>query len=174
MDTVSKLQELIDIHGGPEVEKAFLQLLSKGGNQTPAHIYARNLSPDYVESTLDQLDAGCSESLKAGVSKAELIKQKTTLDTEIKLIEADAFMNADCDGKKVTVLVKGKPMVLETDSMKDQWRRSITANLRRERAKVQGDLDAVTFECERIEKTNAGIRAKAELQSSMFRYLAGR
>jgi hypothetical protein len=63
--------------------------------------------------------------------------------------------------------------------MRDQYRRNATAEMRRERARVEGELDAIEArvaradsDCKTCEFINGNIQRKAELQTAMLNYIS--
>jgi hypothetical protein len=154
--------------------------------KTDAASYCNILTPEEVEKTFKQIDAGIADSLQAGKAKdqayanrSELLKRQTVIKTDIDVSESDAFMKAGFDGKNTVVVINGIPVPLTNKENRDLYFQSITAAKRQELAQVEGEIASINSniaksgdECIRIEQVNQSIRAKAELQAAMFRYLA--
>jgi hypothetical protein len=180
------LQALIATYGETAVAQTIKDLLGKAAMKTPVHEFSFLLTPSALERTVDQLETGISDSLRCGQArdeayglKPDLAKRKKELDAEIKLAEAEAFMTCKSDGKNQIVTVNGQEVTLTNDTMRDHYRRNLTAELRRQRAQVEGQLDGIdaqvaraTAVCATVENANESIRKKAELQAAMLNYLA--
>jgi hypothetical protein len=166
------LSELINEFGEVATEAAIKELLGVANSRTPAPDYSQILTPEKVAATIEQSDAATAEVLAVAGELPALLKRKYELETEIKLAEASAFMNAGSDGKNIVVEVNGRSLALSNAELRESYSRNLTAVQRRELATVTGNIEAINSEVARIESANQNIRAKAELQASLLRYLA--
>lgn len=150
--------------------------------------YIPIINPDKIESTMNQLDVILENVVKTGeireaayANKAGLIKQKTQCEVNIKLAEADAFMNTEGEGKEQHGVIGDRKILLNNDANRDAYRRSASAAERRELAGVMADLNSLDVEYAKANDTWAAavesshiVRAKAVLQAALLHFLAGR
>ncbi|WP_371366254.1 hypothetical protein SRRS_06950 [Sporomusa rhizae] len=150
--------------------------------------YIPIINPDKLAFTLNQLDVALENVVKTGETresayqnKAELVRQKTQCETDIKLAEADAFMNTQGEGKEQHGLVDGKKIMLNNDANRDAYRRSYSAKERRELGNVNAQLNSLDVDYYRandawaaaVEASNI-IKSKAGLQAALLNFLAGK
>jgi len=133
--------------------------------------YSEILKPEALARSIDDLDMLTRDIMdrkEVGVNRPTLIKEKITLDTEIKLLESDSIMSDPIF------------QTLKNESQRDAFRRNKSAALRRTRAEVEARLAAVEAEMvmeykERDLLTAAAQAAdrKAALQEALLNFVAG-
>lgn len=186
-DVHEQLGHLVTLYGPDKVKAAAQKLLDVSTQTMPAE-YIPVLSPQALEATLKEL-AFVGENLQAAVqhrmavdgNKAELIEQKTQLETAVKLTEAEAFMNAAGEGKEQYGLIGDKKILLNNEANRDAYRRSYSAKERKHLAEICGELNAIDVDLARANDTLQAtaaransIKAKAHLQAALLNFLAGR
>ena len=150
--------------------------------------YIPVISAKMLERTVSELDAGIEDILKAGqaketayANKRELIKRKYQLDTEIDLVEADAFMLIEGEARSQYVMIGDKKVALGNDQARDAYRRTSSKELRQQMAAVEGEIAAIDTEIAKAQDkwytakdANDNVRAKANIQASLLQFLGGR
>jgi len=133
--------------------------------------YSEILKPEALARSIDDLDMLTRDIMdrkEVGVNRPTLIKEKITLDTEIKLLESGSIMSDPIF------------QTLKNESQRDAFRRNKSAALRRTRAEVEARLAAVDAEMAREYKERDLLTAaaqaadrKAALQEALLNFLAG-
>lgn len=179
------VQNYIDTYGKEKVKAAIDDLLKlRKGDTYPYRV----LDPAEIQATIKQLDAGCSDVIHAGdekeklyQEKAELVKRKTQLETDIKLVEAQAIMDIRGDSSRNQYIINddGEKVAMTNDTMRDAYRRNKSKDQRAELAEVEAKIakidqqlaDAVDKK-DTVKEVNENIRAKAALQAALLEYLS--
>lgn len=195
-DINTELNDLLQIHGPELMLQACKSIIAKYPTSseitvkvdpievkpTPVPTIPKEyvvLVPGQIAETVDDLLVSANtlaeqvdETYKR---RGEIVKRLKTLDTEILLKEADAFMQVG-DG---TALVDGKVIKLSNAEMRDAYRRQFSADLRRERAELDGELEELNvLTAENNQKRREFITAsecqmrKAGLQTALLNFLA--
>lgn len=195
-DINTELNDLLQIHGPELMLQACKSIIAKYPTSseitvkvapievkpTPVPTIPKEyvvLVPGQIAETVDDLLVSANtlaeqvdETYKR---RGEIVKRLKTLDTEILLKEADAFMQVG-DG---TALVDGKVIKLSNAEMRDAYRRQFSADLRRERAELEGELEELNvLIAENNQKRREFITAsecqmrKAGLQTALLNFLA--
>ena len=195
-DINTELNDLLQIHGPELMLQACKSIIAKYPTSseitvkvdpievkpTPVPTIPKEyvvLVPGQIAETVDDLLVSANtlaetvdETYKR---RGEIVKRLKTLDTEIMLKEADAFMQVG-DG---TALVDGKVIKLSNAEMRDAYRRQFSADLRRERAELEGELEELNvLTAENNQKRREFITAsecqmrKAGLQTALLTFLA--
>ena len=195
-DINTELNDLLQIHGPELMLQACKSIIAKYPTSseitvkvdpievkpTPVPTIPKEyvvLVPGQIAETVDDLLVSANtlaeqvdETYKR---RGEIVKRLKTLDTEILLKEADAFMQVG-DG---TALVDGKVIKLSNAEMRDAYRRQFSADLRRERAELEGELEELNvLTTENNQKRREFITAsecqmrKAGLQTALLNFLA--
>ena len=195
-DINTELNDLLQIHGPELMLQACKSIIAKYPTSseitvkvdpievkpTPIPTIPKEyvvLVPGQIAETVDDLLVSANtlaeqvdETYKR---RGEIVKRLKTLDTEILLKEADAFMQVG-DG---TALVDGKVIKLSNAEMRDAYRRQFSADLRRERAELEGELEELNvLTAENNQKRREFITAsecqmrKAGLQTALLNFLA--
>lgn len=195
-DINTELNDLLQIHGPELMLQACKSIIAKYPTSseitvkvdpievkpTPVPTIPKEyvvLVPGQIAETVDDLLVSANtlaeqvdETYKR---RGEIVKRLKTLDTEILLKEADAFMQVG-DG---TALVDGKVVKLSNAEMRDAYRRQFSADLRRERAELEGELEELNvLIAENNQKRREFITAsecqmrKAGLQTALLTFLA--
>ena len=195
-DINTELNDLLQIHGPELMLQACKSIVAKYPTSseitvkvdpievkpTPVPTIPKEyviLVPGQIAETVDDLLVSANtlaeqvdETYKR---RGEIVKRLKTLDTEILLKEADAFMQVG-DG---TALVDGKVVKLSNAEMRDAYRRQFSADLRRERAELEGELEELNvLTAENNQKRREVITAsecqmrKAGLQTALLTFLA--
>ena len=195
-DINTELNDLLQIHGPELMLQACKSIIAKYPTSseitvkvdpievkpTPVPTIPKEyvvLVPGQIAETVDDLLVSANtlaeqvdETYKR---RGEIVKRLKTLDTEILLKEADAFMQVG-DG---TALVVGKVIKLSNAEMRDAYRRQFSADLRRERAELEGELEELNvLTAENNQKRREFITAsecqmrKAGLQTALLTFLA--
>lgn len=195
-DINTELNDLLQIHGPELMLQACKSIIAKYPTSseitvkvdpievkpTPVPTIPKEyvvLVPGQIAETVDDLLVSANtlaeqvdETYKR---RGEIVKRLKTLDTEILLKEADAFMQVG-DG---TALVDGKVVKLSNAEMRDAYRRQFSADLRRERAELEGELEELNvLTAENNQKRREFITAsecqmrKAGLQTALLTFLA--
>lgn len=195
-DINTELNDLLQIHGPELMLQACKSIIAKYPTSseitvkvdpievkpTPVPTIPKEyvvLVPGQIAETVDDLLVSANtlaeqvdETYKR---RGEIVKRLKTLDTEILLKEADAFMQVG-DG---TALVDGKVIKLSNAEMRDAYRRQFSADLRRERAELEGELEELNvLTAENNQKRREFITAsecqmrKAGLQTALLTFLA--
>jgi hypothetical protein len=150
--------------------------------------YIPIISSRVLETTLIELNAGMEDILKAGqakeavyANKRELVKQKVQLDTEIKLVESDAIMEIRGEARSQYVMVGNEKVILGNDTARDAYRRMAAKDLRREMARIDGEIAAIDIDLAKAsdcwycsKDANDNIRAKANVQASLLNFLSNK
>ncbi len=146
------------------------------------------ISPQALEQTIDQLELTGAELVQKGqakeaasTGKGDLLKKKRTLETAIKLTEAEAIMKIEGSGKDAFVTVNGQRQNVGTEQMKDAYRRNISGSLRRELAEVESDIMAMEAGALQasdgwytVKEASENVRAKAAVQAALLNFLTPR
>jgi hypothetical protein len=163
------------------------KLLNTSMRSIPAEHFTV-LSPQAIEDTVKQLFYIDQEIQNAADhretvdnNKAELVQQKTQLETAVKLTEAEAFMHVYGEGKEQYGLIGDKKIVLNNDTNRDAYRRSYSAAERKELAEICGEINAIDVDLDRandmlravLERSHI-VAARAGLQAALLNYLARR
>ena len=173
---------------GPEKVKALArELLQVQGRPIPAeHIPV--ISADMLEKTVRQLDRALNDVQTAGArkeaayqNKADLFRQQTSMETEVKLAEADAFMRIEGEGRDQYVMEGSRKVPLNNDAARDAFRRRSSAGERRQLADLNAQINAIDVGIATAgdawftaKEAVESIRAKANLQAALLNFLAGR
>ncbi len=155
--------------------------------QIPAE-FMQLLSPAALAETMDSLDraisaeAAASDAKEASYGhKGDLLRQKTQLETSIKLTEAEAMSKVQGEGKSQYVNISGEKLFLTNDQTRDAYRRMVSKTDREELARINGELGRI--EVDQFKATDAwygakgvadSVGKKADLQAALLNFLAGR
>lgn len=148
--------------------------------------YLSLVSPESLKLTLDQLDFVINDIETKGKAKEEaygekgrLLKRKTQLDTDIKLVEAEAIMNIQGEGRNQFVIIDDHQVALTNDTTRDAYRRKSSKTERLELANVESELAQLDAEIAQkndawytAKETSENVRAKSNLQASLLNFLA--
>ena len=195
-DINTELNDLLQIHGPELMLQACKSIIAKYPTSseitvkvdpievkpTPIPTIPKEyvvLVPGQIAETVDDLLVSANNLAEQADEtykrRGEIVKRLKTLDTEILLKEADAFMQVG-DG---TALVDGKVIKLSNAEMRDAYRRQFSADLRRERAELEGELEELNvLTAENNQKRREFITAsecqmqKAGLQTALLTFLA--
>jgi hypothetical protein len=148
-NTVKELNEIVMTYGPERVKAAIEEILGKISKPIPVD-HVPVISPDKLSDTIAQLDAAASDVLEAGRAneaaykdKAELLKRKTQLETEIQLVEAEAVMQIKGEARNQYVEIGGVKTALTNDQARDAYRRMSSRPAREELAKIEAQIPAI-------------------------------
>jgi hypothetical protein len=181
------IQNLAAVYGPERTKAAAEALLGKlqARPEIPAEVY-RVLGPQLLADTVAQLDASVDDILNKGQAreaaygnKADLFRRRSELETKIKLDEAGALMfNVSPDGKKGEF--NGASFPLNNGEQRDAFTKIVSAESRKELAKLDGDIQALEVEAmkardgwEMAVQASESVRAKAFVQARLLQFLAG-
>lgn len=150
--------------------------------------YLAVLSPESLLHTIDQINAVAGEVLAKGAARQsvyadrrDLVKRSAELETEIKLVEADSFMEIQGVGKDQFVEIGGKKTPLTNDTARDAYRRMTSRKQREEKAKIDGNINALEIDYRKANddyeaavEMSKLITAKAHVQASLLTFLSTR
>ncbi|MCO5387831.1 MAG: hypothetical protein NHB14_20910 [Desulfosporosinus sp.] len=158
----------------------------KQPRQVPAE-FMQLISPAALAETMDSLDraisaeAAASDAKEASYGgKGDLLRQKTQLETSIKITEAEAMSKVQGEGKSQYVNVAGEKLFLTNDQTRDAYRRMASKSDREELARINGELGRI--EVDQFKATDAwygakgvadSVGKKADLQAALLNFLAG-
>jgi hypothetical protein len=180
-----KLTVLVGEFGKDKVTEIAEQLLSASVKKVPAG-YSQVIHPENVQLAINSVDAAISDVVAAGQKveaaygkRASLMKEKTKLETAVKLKEAQAFMDIKGEGRSQYVIWNGEKVALTNDSLRDAYRRMVSKKEREELTNVQADLSEIEIQ---IQEAKEGwytakegsdlVKAKAHVQAELLRFLA--
>lgn len=144
--------------------------------------YLPIISADRVSATMDELQAVQDEVYRVAAvrqsayeNKATLMKQKTELETAIKLTESEALMNTEFIGKDQFGTIEGHRIPLNNDTNRNTFRRMSSSEERRKLGEVTADIARIEVEYAKandewqaaIERA-AAVKAKAAIQSKLL------
>lgn len=159
--------------------------IEAAGRPIPAEHF-RVISPVILADTVTQLDASVDDLLRLGdareaaySNKSELLREKYQLENSIQLAESEAIMEGlGADGKSVEW--NGTKYPFSNDLTRDAFRRTVSSELRKRLAQVEGDLAALDVQAsiardawEKAIHASESIRSKAHVQARLLQYLAG-
>lgn len=179
-----QIAQLVTAYGQEKVKHAAEQLLQATLKKPHAELTV--LSPKEIQYTADQLDCAISEigdrqkeKQEAYKNKGDLLKQKTQLETEIKLAEAAAFMNTQSDGKNPVGMIDGKPVTLSNDTMRDAYRRHHSSKQRTRLAEINAEIAVIDVDLQQknealhaAKDAAEAAKAKAGLQAALLKFYA--
>lgn len=182
-----QVADLITFYGPEKVRAAAQSLLTTSSRPIPAEHFPV-LAPQVIEDTLGQLDAAArwvetttNDKEAAYSNKTTLVIQQVQLETAVKLAEAEAFMNAQGEGKEQYGLIGDKKITLNNDTNRDAYRRCYSAKERREMAEISGKISAIDIELAQANdalqaafERSHSVTAKARLQAALLNFLSGR
>jgi len=183
-DIKKQFEALVGVYGPEKVKAAAEAILGKVNKPIPAE-HIPILSPQRIEDTIAQLDSAVSEVLAAGENldaayqnRAELLKKRTQLETEIKLVEADAIMQIRGEARSQYVMLGNEKVALTNDTTRDAYRRMASKTQREELAVIEAEIAAIEAKIEQakekrntVKEANDSIRAKANVQAALLNYL---
>lgn len=190
MDNVVRttLEELIAKHGTATVQEMFNKVgtLATGVDIPLEHMGV--LQPKAIENTVAQLEGCVADILDAGTKKDEafenmgdLKKELRSIEAEIELTEAQAFMGIKYEGKSMIATVDGCEVPLSNDTTRTAYRRYTSAELRKKRAEINGQIDKLQSGMNKAQSAwetanEAGkiIGYKADIQAKLLGYLGGK
>lgn len=164
-----------------DIEKA----IEAVGRPIPAEHF-RVIGAQILADTVLQLDASVDDILNKGDqreaaygNKGDLLRQRFQLEARIKTEESHAIMEGLApDGK--TVEWNGIKYPFSNDLARDAFRRTVSSELRKSLAEVEGDLAALEVQAsmardswEKALQATESVRAKAFVQARLLQYLAG-
>ena len=155
--------------------------------QIPAE-YLGIISPEKLADTVLQLDTTVSDVIETGAAKEaaygnkrELMRQRSTMETAVKLKEAEAIMQIRGAGKEAYVEIDGQRTFLTNDTARDAFRRMASGAEREELARVNGELEALSVDTAqandawyKVTEAAGAIKAKAAVQAALLNFLSGR
>ncbi|WP_138751089.1 hypothetical protein [Paenibacillus sinopodophylli] len=184
-DAKQAVQDLTVIYGAEQVKAAASALLGAAARQIPAEHF-RVIGAQILADTVAQLDASVDDILNKGDqreaaygNKADLLKERYTLENQIKLEESTAIMEGlKPDGKSVEWNSVTYPF--SNDMARDAFRRTVSSESRKRLAEVEGELAALEVTAsiardgwEKAVQASDSVRAKAFVQARLLQYLAG-
>ncbi|TVX92256.1 hypothetical protein [Paenibacillus agilis] len=182
--TLATLQETYGAEAMKAAAEAMLGRL-QATRQLPAEFH-KMLSPQSLDQTAYSLDASIDDILAKGLAreaaygnKGDLLKEKSKLETEIKIVEAQAIMDGlSPDGKTITW--KGVKYPFSNDLTRDAFRYNVSQEQRSRLAEVEGELRALEIEAlkardgwETVVQASETARSKAHVQAELLNWLAG-
>lgn len=179
-----QVEALIAQHGEAAVDQAIRALCKRTTKTIPAE-HLPVISAEKIRDTVTQIDATVSEILEAGQAKeeahkdrADLLRRKAQLETDVQLTEADALMQIKGEARSQYVEISGEKVALNNDQARDAHRRMASKDVRAELARVEGDIYAIDVEIAKARdkwetKKEAAdlIKAKAAVQASLLNFL---
>lgn len=171
-------------------EKEVITAVASAATKHVPRIETPVVTDEQIINTISQLDASVSDILEAGKKneetyrdKAELVRRARQLETSIQLTESEAICTIIGTGKEAygLVIMEGKEVKVActNDLQRDAFRRSFSAEDRKELAKVEADIKAIEVaqfkareDYDAKKEALACIRAKAQLQVAALTYLA--
>lgn len=150
--------------------------------------YLPIISADRLKETLDELQRTQTELAAAAQrrwesyqNKASLMKQKTELETAIKLTEAEAFMeHTEGEGKEQRGIIGDNKILLNNEDNRAAFRRMSSADDRRQLGSVLADLNHIDVEYAHADtawqeaiEVAAIIKARAALQAKLLGIVGG-
>lgn len=186
-DIRKQFDDLVAVYGPEKVKALAKEFLEVQSRPIPAE-HIPIIASGLLEKTLHQLDRALNDVVVAGrnkeavyQNKADLVKQRTEMETTIKLTEAGAFMLIEGIGKDQYVTVNGQKVPLTNDAMRDAYRRQASAEERKQLASLMGELNCIDVELSKAgdawftaKEAVETIRAKANLQAALLTFLSGR
>lgn len=150
--------------------------------------YLAVISAQRLADTVEQLDAAVHEVTNAGLNKesmfhgkGELLKQLTTLETQISITEADAYMTVEGSGRDQFAMVGDKKVLLSNDDARKAFRIASTKVLLERKAELEGQLRVMEINAQRANdawyKAKGAVdcvKAKASVQAALLNFLSGR
>ncbi|AQY38442.1 hypothetical protein B4918_10740 [Bacillus thuringiensis] len=178
----NQIRSLQEEHGKEKLLAAATKIL---GKKVPTD-YVRVLNPLELQASLQQIDAAVQDVLEKGKAreeaygeKSKLLKQKTKLDTQVKLKEAEAFMAIQHEGKSQYVIIDNQKVILGNDKMRDAYRRQYSKSEREELSTVEAELNAIDIGLsaakdawETAKESADLVKAKAYVQANLLKFLA--
>lgn len=146
------------------------------------------LHPKAIENTVAQLEGCVEDILAAGTEKedafenmGDLKNELRALEAEIELTEAQGLMALKYEGKNMIAIVGLKEVPLNNDTTRTAYRRSLSADLRKRRAFVNGQIDKLQSGMNKAQAAwetanEAGkiIGYKADIQARLLSFLGGK
>lgn len=153
--------------------------VAEAAHRLPALPKYRMLLPEALDDSAEDLLISANELmvLEDGtkVRRSEIVRRLKTMETEIKLKEAEAFMQTVDN----TVTIEGKTVKLNNAEMRDAYRRQYSADLRKERAELEGELAELNvMEAETKQRRQDNyiaaecLQRRAGLQSALLTFFA--
>lgn len=171
-------------------EKEVITAVAAAATKRVPRIETPVVTDEQIINTISQLDASVADILEAGKKneetyrdKAELVRRARQLETSIQLTESEAICTIIGTGKDAygLVMMEGKEVKVActNDLQRDAFRRSFSAEDRKELAKVEAEIKAIEVaqfksreDYDAKKEALACIRAKAQLQVAALTYLA--
>jgi hypothetical protein len=182
------LQDLEQTYGADTLRAAAEALLGKlqATRQLPAEFY-RILSPQSLEQTAYSLDAALDDIIARGQNredaygnKADLLREQSKLENDIKITESQAIMDGMGTGDGKIIEWQGVKYPFNNDLTRDAFRRTVTKTQRNRLAEVEGELRALEVEAmkardgwETVVQASETARRKAHVQAELLNWLAG-
>ncbi|MEH7457558.1 hypothetical protein V7183_10075 [Bacillus sp. JJ1127] len=177
-----QIRSLQEVHGTEKLLAAAKEIL---GKKVPSD-YVRVLDPLELQASLQQIDAVVQDVIDKGKAREEaygekikLLKQKTKLETQVKLKEAEAFMAIQHEGKSQYVIIDNQKVILGNDKMRDAYRRQYSKVEREELAEIEAELSAIDTGLsaakdawETAKESADLVKAKAYVQANLLKFLA--
>ncbi|GAA4711380.1 hypothetical protein [Brevibacillus fulvus] len=150
-------------------------------------MYINILKPEELQMTLQQLDAAAQDVINAGQAreeaygnKADLVKQRTTLKTDVDLTESEAIMNIKGEGKSAYAeMPGGEKVYLTNETAREAYRKMASQEQRKSLALVEADINALEViyyqasdKWQTVKAASDAIQAKANLQAAMLTFMA--
>ncbi len=178
----NQIRSLQEEHGKEKLLAAAIEIL---GKKVPTD-YVRVLDPFELQASLQQIDAAVQDVLEKGKAREEaygekikLLKQKTKLDTQVKLKEAEAFMAIQHEAKSQYVIIDNQKVILGNDKMRDAYRRQYSKVEREELSGIEAELNAIDIGLsaakdawETAKESADLVKAKAYVQANLLKFLA--
>nr|WP_092074978.1 hypothetical protein [Dendrosporobacter quercicolus]NSL49609.1 hypothetical protein [Dendrosporobacter quercicolus DSM 1736]SDN24792.1 hypothetical protein SAMN04488502_11565 [Dendrosporobacter quercicolus] len=185
-DIQQQFDSLVTLYGPERVRAAARKLLEISTQRVPAE-YIQVLAPEALEDTTRQISFAYKELCNAinhriavDQTKGELLQQKIQLESAVKLTEAEAFMNAQGEGKEQYGMIGDKKILLNNEANRDAYRRAYSAADRQVLAETSGEIAAIDVDLARASDVLTAssarvhaIAAKSNLQAALFNFLSG-
>lgn len=196
-DINTELNDLLQIHGPELMLQACKSIIAKYPTSseitvkvdpievkpTPIPTIPKEyavLVPGQIAETVDDLLVAANGLVECSDEnyqrKGEIMSRLKMLETEILLKDAEALMQV---GDGTACLDDGRIIKLSNAEMRDAYRRQFSADLRRERATLEGELEKINAQqTENSQRRREFITAsecqmrKAGLQTALLNFLA--
>lgn len=180
-----QLEEIIKTHGHEATVAAAAKVLQAVSYQPPADVVGI-IGPNMLTETADRLDQAVVDIVERGQAKEEaygdkrgLLLEVFKLREDVKLTEAQAFMEVEGEGRNQYAVLDGKQVPLNNDVQRDAYRRAVSKDVRTRLAKAEGELNALEIDI--AEATDSWYTAKevadltknrANLQAALLHFLS--
>lgn len=151
--------------------------------------YFKILSPEALDYSMRALQSAVSSQLEAGEKREAAYRDRShyarlqpQLELDVKLTEAEAMSRVEGTGKDAYALAPdGKKMYLSNEAARDAYQLMASKDQRQRLAENQAELNAIEADVikardkwETAKEASDTIRATANLQASLFNFLASR